>query len=118
FKILKSGFVVVFNRPDFDDEKSTSGDGGAGFTDNFTEKFKMQWLILKKPFLLGTDFPRWENLVKPEGFFDAFYAAGILMLAPCINLENIMKSKVKLTALPLNIPGTSCVPCRAIIVEE
>lgn len=78
----------------------------------------MQWLISKKPFLLGTDFPRWENLLRPEGFFDAFYAADILMLAPCVNLENIIKNKVKLTALPINIPGTSCVPCRAVIVEE
>lgn len=77
----------------------------------------MQWLISRKPFLLGADFPRWENLVKPEGFFGAFYSAGILMLAPCVNLENIKKSNVKLTALPLKIPGTSCVPCRAVIVE-
>ena len=78
----------------------------------------MQWLISKKPFLLGTDFPRWENLIKPEGFFESFYTADILMLAPCVNLESIIKSKVKLTALPMNIPGTSCVPCRALIVEE
>lgn len=78
----------------------------------------MQWLISRKPFLLGTDFPRWESLVKPEGFFDAFYSAGILMLAPCVNLENVKMSNVKLTVLPLNIPGTSCIPCRAVIVEE
>lgn len=78
----------------------------------------MKWLISKKPFLLGTDFPRWENLDKPEGFFKDFYAADILMLAPCVNLEKITKSRVKLTALPLNIPGTSSTPCRAVVIEE
>jgi len=78
----------------------------------------MEWLVSKKPFLLGTDFPRWENLDKPEGFFKDFYAADILMLAPCINLEKITRQQVKLTALPLNIPGTSSIPCRAVVIED
>jgi len=78
----------------------------------------MDWLLSKKPVLLGTDFPRWENIEKPEGFFKDFYAADILMLAPCVNLEKITKKKVKLTALPLRIPGTSSIPCRAVVVEE
>lgn len=78
----------------------------------------MNWLISKKPFLLGTDFPRWENLKKPEGFFKDFYNADILMLAPCVNLEKIMGINALLTVLPLKIPGTSCVPCRAVIMEE
>ena len=78
----------------------------------------MKWLISKKPVLLGTDFPRWENLENPQGFFRDFYAADILMLAPCVNLEKITKSRVKLTALPLNIPGTSSIPCRAVVIEE
>ncbi len=81
-------------------------------------KDAMAWLISKIPFLLGADFPRWENLARPEGFFEAFYAADILMLAPCVNLEKVAKCKVKLTALPLYIPGTSCIPCRAVIAEE
>ena len=78
----------------------------------------MLWLISKEPFLLGSDIPRWENLDKPQGFFKAFFTADILMLAPCINLEKIVKSTCRLTALPLNIPGTSAVPCRAIVIEE
>jgi kynurenine formamidase len=78
----------------------------------------MKWLISKKPVLLGTDFPRWENLKKPEGFFNEFYSADILMLAPCVNLEKITKTKVKLTALPLRIPGTSSIPCRAVVIED
>lgn len=77
----------------------------------------MLWLISQKPFLLGTDFPRWENIKKPEEFFEAFYCADILMLAPCINLKKVEKNNVRLTVLPLNITGTSCVPCRAVLIE-
>ena len=78
----------------------------------------MQWLIAKKPYLLGSDSARWENLEKPQGFFSDFYKANILMLAPCINLEAVTKPRVKLTALPLKIPRTSCTPCRAVLMEE
>jgi len=78
----------------------------------------MKWLIEKKPFLLGSDFPRWENLEKPEGFFKEFYEADILMLAPCIHAEEIKSRKFLLTVLPINIPGTSCAPCRAIAEIE
>ena len=78
----------------------------------------MLWLISKEIYLLGSDFPRRENLEKPEGFFDAFYCADILMLGPLVKLETIKTNQVKLTILPLNIPNTSCVPCRAVIIEE
>ncbi|MCL1855442.1 MAG: cyclase family protein [Clostridia bacterium] len=78
----------------------------------------MQWLIAKKPYILGSDTSRWENLEEPQGFFPDFYAANILMLAPCINLEMVTKPRVKLTVLPLKIPRTSCAPCRAVILEE
>lgn len=74
----------------------------------------MMWLIQQRPFLLGSDFPRWENLEKPEGFFPDFYAADILMLAPCVHTELIEQDQFLLTVLPMNIPGTSCCPCRAI----
>lgn len=77
----------------------------------------MEWLISKKPFLLGTDFPRWDNIQKSENHFDIFYNADILMLAPVVNMENIQLDFVRLTALPIKIPGTSCAPCRALITE-
>ncbi|MEA4833030.1 hypothetical protein SDC9_128783 [bioreactor metagenome] len=78
----------------------------------------VEWLVSKKPFLLGSDLPRWENLEKPEGFFDMFYRADILMLAPCVNLENIRGNNHSLTVLPLKVTGTSCAPCRAIVMSE
>ena len=78
----------------------------------------MEWLVEKKPFLLGTDFSRWESFEHPQNLFPLFYAADILMLAPLVNLEKISATRVKLTALPMNIPGTSCIPCRAVATEE
>ena len=77
----------------------------------------MEYIVSKKPPLLGTDFARWENLDAPEGFFPMFYDANILMLAPCVNLEKIEKKNVSLTALPLNIEKTCCAPCRAFVKE-
>jgi len=77
----------------------------------------MKWIISKKPSILGSDFPRWENLEKPEGIFPIFYEADILMLAPVTNLRNVQSERAALTVLPLKIPGTSCIPCRAIVVE-
>ena len=78
----------------------------------------MEWLINKKPSLIGTDFASWENIRQPAGFFPMFYKANILMLAPCINLESIAADNLRLTVLPLKIAGTCCVPCRAILCEN
>jgi kynurenine formamidase len=84
----------------------------------YIKKEAMEYLISLKPYLLGSDFPRWDNIRKSEGFFQAFYDANILMLAPCVNLHKISSVRCKLTVLPLKIEGTSCTPCRAVIVEE
>lgn len=78
----------------------------------------MMWLVNKEPYLLGSDFPRWENLDSWQGFFPEFYRRNILMLAPCVNIEKVKSSYVRLTVMPMNIKGTSCVPCRAFINEE
>lgn len=78
----------------------------------------MEWLVSKKPYILGADVPRWENLEKPEGFFEMFYKANILLLGPLVNLENVGTKNLTLTSLPINVVGTSCAPCRAIITEN
>jgi kynurenine formamidase len=77
----------------------------------------MDWLIGLKPFLLGSDSPRWESLERPQGFVPAFFGADILMLAPCVNLEEIRSTLVTLTVLPLKIEDTCCTPCRAVVSE-
>ncbi|MEG2939513.1 MAG: cyclase family protein [Oscillospiraceae bacterium] len=75
----------------------------------------MEFLISLKPGILGTDFPRWENMDEPQGFFPMFYNADILMLAPCVNLERADLGKMHLAALPLNVPDTCCAPVRAVL---
>ena len=81
-------------------------------------KEAMEWLIAKKPYILGGDSARWENLDKPEGFFDEFYAADILMLGPLVDLEKVKSGRARLTVLPMKVPKTSCAPSRAVIIED
>jgi kynurenine formamidase len=78
----------------------------------------MDWLLSKKPFILGGDSARWENLEKPEGFFPDFYAANVLMAGPMVDLEKCSAPRCRLTILPAKFPKTSCAPSRALIVEE
>ena len=77
----------------------------------------MKYLISKKPFLLGADMPRWDNLESPQGFWPEFYEAGILMLAPVVNLEKIAKPRVQLVVMPIKVENTCAAPCRALIIE-
>jgi len=78
----------------------------------------MEWIVEKRPFILGADMPRWENLDRPENIFPIFYDADILMLAPLTIPEDIPETKLTLTVLPLNVGGTCCAPCRAILKGE
>jgi hypothetical protein len=78
----------------------------------------MDWLLAKKPWILGSDSARWENLEKPEGIFKDFYAEDRLMAGPFVNLEACTAARCKLTILPLKFPKTSTVPARAIIAEN
>jgi len=83
----------------------------------FFKKDALDYLMDKEPFLVGGDSCVWENPVHPEGAFDRFYKMGILLLAPCINLELVKSFKVKLTVMPLRIRGSAICPVRAVIVE-
>jgi kynurenine formamidase len=77
-----------------------------------------EYFVEKKLNLVGGDSASWENYKHSEGNFGIFYDAGIILLAPCVNIEKITKYKVKLTVLPLNIPSAKVVPVRAVVVEE
>jgi kynurenine formamidase len=81
-------------------------------------KAAMEWILAKKPSILGGDSARWDNLQDPQGFFVEFYEADILMLAPLVNLEAVTAPRCKLTALPLKAVRTSCAPARVVIVED
>jgi len=84
----------------------------------FLTKEAMAWFISKKPFMLGGDTARWENLEKPEGFFPDFYAADILMIGPLVDLERVKAPRCRLTVLPLKVPRTSCAPSRVVITVD
>ena len=75
----------------------------------------MEWLVAKKPFLMGSDFPTWDNVQDSQGFWDLFYNSDILMVAPVVNLEEAGQHTASLTVLPLKVEKTCCVPCRAIL---
>jgi arylformamidase len=81
----------------------------------FFKKEAMEYIISKKPFLLGTDSAEWENPGSPEGIFRMFYPANILILASCINFEKIKEFKVKLTVLPFKVKDSYISPVRAAV---
>jgi kynurenine formamidase len=84
----------------------------------FFKREAMEYIISKKPFLLGTDSAEWENPKNPEGIFKMFYPANILILASCINLQEIKEFRVKLTVLPFKVTGSCIAPVRAMVLED
>lgn len=83
----------------------------------FFKKDAMDYLIGKKPFLIGADSAEWENPKNPEGIFKKLFPANILILASCVNLELISQFSVKLTVLPLKVQKAYICPVRAVVVE-
>ena len=77
----------------------------------------MDWIIDRKPFLMGGDWARFDNWEKPEMFFERLFDEGILLLASVVNLTRVTQPRVKLTVLPLKIEESCAVPARAVIIE-
>ena len=84
----------------------------------FIKKDAFDYILSKKPFLLGLDSPSMDNLNNPQGLSGYFYNHNVLLLAPLVNLEEIKSFKVKLTVCPLKFKKTTGSPCRVIITEE
>jgi kynurenine formamidase len=84
----------------------------------FFQKDAIYYLLDKKPILLSSDFPAWENTLHPEGFLKRMYDSGVQVLVSCINVEKVEKYKVKLIALPLRVENVCMCPARAVIIEE
>lgn len=104
--VIGTGYGKFWNKTDFFHESW------------FFKMDAMEYLISKKPFLLAADSAEWENPKNPEGIFKKFYHANILILAPCINIEEIEGSIVKLTVFPLKILNSYICPVRALITEQ
>ena len=102
----------------------STGYGRNWFEKNFLEKSPffqkdaIYYLLDKKPILLSSDFPSWENTLHPEGFLKRMYDSGVHVLVSCINVEKVAKYKVKLIALPLRVKNVCMCPARAVIIEE
>lgn len=78
----------------------------------------LDWILSHKPYVVGGDIPRWELVDRPQGIFDVIAKTDMLLGGPFVNLEQVSAPKVRLTILPLNIIGTCCTPCRAVITED
>jgi len=84
----------------------------------FFKKDAVYYLLDKKPILLSSDFPAWENTVNPELFLERMYDSGVCVLVSCINVEKVKKFKVKLIALPIRVENVCMCPARAVLIEE
>jgi len=84
----------------------------------FFKKGAIELLLHKKPIILCSDFPSWDNVLHPENNFDELFSTDTLVLANCINLEKIKKYRVKLIALPIKILDICICPARAVVIEE
>jgi len=81
-------------------------------------KDAIEYLIAKKPFILGGDTPYFDNIEDEEGNWSLLFDNNVIILAPLVNLEKIKSPKVKLFAAPLKILNTYGLPCRVIINES
>jgi len=78
----------------------------------------IDWVLDQQASLLGGDTPRYDSPNDPQNFFTKFFKQDILLLAPLINLQQVQKTRGKLTALPLKIKGACASPVRALWIEE
>ena len=86
--------------------------------DWFLKKDAAEYIVSKKPFMLGMDTPSIDNVDNEQGLWPLIFGNDIYIIAPLVNIENISKFKVKLYVCPLNTLNTTGLPCRVIIVEE
>jgi kynurenine formamidase len=84
----------------------------------FFKKESIYYLLDKKPVLLSSDFPAWENTVNVEGFLKRMYDSGVHVLVSCVNVEQIKKFRVKLIVLPIRVENVCMCPARAVVIEE
>jgi len=84
----------------------------------FLSKEAVEYLVAKKPFVLGGDTPYFDNIDNEQGNWNLTYGNDIIILAPLVNIEKTSKFKVKIYIAPLNILNTTGLPVRAIIKED
>ena len=86
--------------------------------DWFLKKDAAEYIVSKKPFILAMDTPSLDNVDNEQGLWPLIYGNGIYIVAPLVNLDKIIKFRVKLFISPLKILNTTGLPCRVVIIEE
>lgn len=102
--VLATGWGSRWDRPEFVDEGPHLG------------KDLVLWLIERRISILAADIARFEDVdpARSERIFPGLFDAGVLVLAPVVNLESIPTTRGELIALPIKIAGASAAPCRAL----
>jgi len=78
----------------------------------------MNWVLSKKPFLLGGDIPCYDDPRESEGLVNRLFRHGLMILAPLVNLRKVRSGRATLIALTPRVKDTCAFPCRALIVEK
>jgi len=81
----------------------------------FFKRDAVEYLVRKKPSMLGGDTPYFDNIDNEQGNWRLICGNDIIILAPLVNLEKIRTERVKLFVSPLNILNTYGLPCRVVI---
>lgn len=80
-----------------------------------------EWLVLRKVKLIGVEAPsiaELNNIRELGEIHRVLLEAGIVIVEGLVNLNLLIKNKVKLIALPLKIKDCDGSPCRAIAIED
>jgi len=104
--IFATGWGTHWSKPDFLTH------------DWFMKKDAVEYIVAKKPFILGMDTPSIDNVDNEQGVWDLIYNNNIYITAPMVNIEKITNFKVKLYICPIKILNTTGLPCRIIITED
>ncbi len=104
--IVATGWDRMWNRKNFVKDSP-----------HFTSE-AMDWILSKKPFLLGGDIPCYDDPRDSEGLVNRLFRQGLLILAPLVNLRKVRAKRATLIALPPRVKDTCAFPCRALIVEK
>jgi len=81
----------------------------------FYGKDAIDWIISQPIHLFISDV--YENHSQPRGIFVELFKAGISCVCIPANLEKISKTRIKICALPLKIPGALQLSCRLLAIE-
>lgn len=76
----------------------------------------VQWIVDRGTRLLVSDI--YESDADPQDVFRTLFRAGIAVVCYPAALGTLTASRVRLTALPLRIPGATQLPCRLLAEEE